>query len=365
MKLPDFRSFLSPALEGSEDKLWSKKNIITFLLVGIGLLVIPFGVKLAEQQTFLRIRAAGNEITFSGDTVKCDASGNNCTTSSEEVLVELRSPLGPPGESRIITLSGRVTDDEGDGLANVEINSSSIAGEKFCELGKSVKTDLLGNFKYEDVLIGKLFCIRGPSVSGYVGPDRGYEWQTAGMYKDPDASGDGGHRDLASDDSYNFVYTKAPSATIKVSSSTARQITASKNQPLVFVTTTQNMDSQTQELAMLVTKEKAGDPNTLPENCPSANITGGRSEWCRYINHSLGAFSWTTPDATGTYWAVVNIDVKGTFDPKKPKCSGNPWCQWPGESICRAGGSCDTTCGSANRGWADCGSEDSIKVTVN
>lgn len=82
----------------TENKILSKKNITTFLIIGILVLVIPFTVKLVERQQTLKSRAAGeNAITFvPGDNIECDASGN-CTTTDSTVELELKSPIGPPG----------------------------------------------------------------------------------------------------------------------------------------------------------------------------------------------------------------------------------------------------------------------------
>lgn len=87
-------------MEEQTKQFFTKKNIISFLVIGILLLSIPFGVRLALEQTQLRSRAAGNEITFvTGDTVACTTTNGKetCTTTSDTVPVELRSPFGPPG----------------------------------------------------------------------------------------------------------------------------------------------------------------------------------------------------------------------------------------------------------------------------
>lgn len=87
-------------MEEQTNQVFTKKNIISFLVIGILLLSIPFGVRLALEQTQLRSRAAVNVITFvQGDTVACKTVNNKeeCTTTSDTVPVELRSPLGPPG----------------------------------------------------------------------------------------------------------------------------------------------------------------------------------------------------------------------------------------------------------------------------
>ena len=87
----DFSSF-------DTDKLLSKKNIITYLILAIIILGIPIGVRLAQQQTQLKSLAAEAKIEFSGEGVKCDpnAASNEvgCTTTSDTIRIELTSPFG-------------------------------------------------------------------------------------------------------------------------------------------------------------------------------------------------------------------------------------------------------------------------------
>lgn len=84
----------------SDNNLFSKKNIITYLILAIIILGIPIGVKLVQQQTQLRSKAAGDEIKFSGDGVKCDpnAASNEvgCSTTNPTVRVQITSPFGAP-----------------------------------------------------------------------------------------------------------------------------------------------------------------------------------------------------------------------------------------------------------------------------
>ncbi|MFA5933359.1 MAG: hypothetical protein WCV81_03815 [Microgenomates group bacterium] len=79
-------------MDENNTRTLNKKNIITLLIIGIMVLVIPVGVKLASEQQFLRSKAAADPITFTGDNVSPDKR----TTSSTALTVELRSPLGPP-----------------------------------------------------------------------------------------------------------------------------------------------------------------------------------------------------------------------------------------------------------------------------
>ena len=74
-------------------ELFTKKNIITLLIVCIMLLIIPVGVKLAQEQQQLRSQAADKAdiITFTGPNVSADKA----TTTSPEVEIELRAPWPP------------------------------------------------------------------------------------------------------------------------------------------------------------------------------------------------------------------------------------------------------------------------------
>lgn len=75
--------------------LFSKKNIITFLLIGILLAAIPVAVRLAQQQQQLKSRAGGGpDVTFvTNDKVKVD-SGGNFTTTTPDIQVQVTSPFG-------------------------------------------------------------------------------------------------------------------------------------------------------------------------------------------------------------------------------------------------------------------------------
>ncbi|MBI2040239.1 hypothetical protein HYT18_04135 [Candidatus Microgenomates bacterium] len=93
----DFSSFDS-------DKLFSKKNLITYLILAIIILAIPIGVRLVQQQTQLKSLAAESKIEFSGDGVTCDpsvpSSAIACTTTESTITIELTSPFGLTGESQ-------------------------------------------------------------------------------------------------------------------------------------------------------------------------------------------------------------------------------------------------------------------------
>jgi len=76
----------------SENKLFSKKNIIAYLLLAILALAIPLGVRLVETQTEqLQIQAAGGDLRFpKTETQEC--RGDECTTTSEVIKVEIKAP---------------------------------------------------------------------------------------------------------------------------------------------------------------------------------------------------------------------------------------------------------------------------------
>lgn len=98
--MPELSNPLPDFIEVAErNSFLTKKNIITFLVIAIGLLTIPFSVKLVEQTNVLRTKATGNEIYFlPEDNISCDdVSESNCRTSDTKVKVLLVSPLGPPG----------------------------------------------------------------------------------------------------------------------------------------------------------------------------------------------------------------------------------------------------------------------------
>lgn len=79
-------------MEETNTSILNKKNIITLLIVGIMLLVIPAGVRLMSEQQLFKSKAAADPITFTGPNVSSDKK----TTTSTTVTVELRSPLGLP-----------------------------------------------------------------------------------------------------------------------------------------------------------------------------------------------------------------------------------------------------------------------------
>jgi len=80
----------------SDSNLFSKKNIISFLVIGILMLAIPVGVQLVQKQQALKSKAAGDPINLVGPNVKCSQGTNECVVTDKSFEVELRSPYGPP-----------------------------------------------------------------------------------------------------------------------------------------------------------------------------------------------------------------------------------------------------------------------------
>lgn len=79
----------------TQNSLFSKRNIITYLLLAVIALAIPVGIRLVQTQQLLKSKAAtGNEVTFPG--LKQDSTGNYVTTDPQKVDIKLESPLGPP-----------------------------------------------------------------------------------------------------------------------------------------------------------------------------------------------------------------------------------------------------------------------------
>lgn len=77
-------------------KLFSKRNIIIYLVLAIIILTIPLVVGLAQKQTQLKSSAANADFKFvpqSDNSVKCDTSGENCTTTTPNIQIRITSPF--------------------------------------------------------------------------------------------------------------------------------------------------------------------------------------------------------------------------------------------------------------------------------
>ncbi|RJQ36303.1 hypothetical protein C4559_05385 [Candidatus Microgenomates bacterium] len=116
------------------------------------------------------------------------------------------SPTTATGD---VALSGKVIDlSTNQGIPNIVINQGQDQG---CYIG-TAKTDANGNFSYPNIANGKIFCMRGPQIQGYTGPNTAYECQKAGGLFDPDACNNihngvtGTTLDVGADNGYNFTY---------------------------------------------------------------------------------------------------------------------------------------------------------------
>lgn len=78
----------------SQENIFTKKNLITLLILSIIIVAIPLGVKLIQTQQILKSKAAGQEkIEFVGlGVVGGRCSGNNCETKNLTVDIEITSP---------------------------------------------------------------------------------------------------------------------------------------------------------------------------------------------------------------------------------------------------------------------------------
>lgn len=80
--------------------LLTKRNIIALIIFALLLIAIPLGVYLAQKTQIFKPRATAPgetspapEIKFRQNAnVSCDAQGNNCTTTSNNVEIELTAP---------------------------------------------------------------------------------------------------------------------------------------------------------------------------------------------------------------------------------------------------------------------------------
>lgn len=76
----------------SEEKLFSKRNIITYLIMAIIIVAIPIAVKLARTQQALRSQAAvENPITF--PDLRKNSQGDY-ETKVPEIEIKVVSPFG-------------------------------------------------------------------------------------------------------------------------------------------------------------------------------------------------------------------------------------------------------------------------------
>ncbi len=85
---------MDPTLDFSQTKFFSRKNVISLLLVGILLLVIPASVKFLQEAQILKSRAGAEPITIvvPQSNIVCDTDQKDCVASTNSFLVEFRSP---------------------------------------------------------------------------------------------------------------------------------------------------------------------------------------------------------------------------------------------------------------------------------
>lgn len=81
-------------MDYSSDSIFSKKNIVSYLILAIIVLAIPLGIALIQRQTQLKSKATADPISFSGTGVNCTAT--QCTTTSATNDIQISSTLGPP-----------------------------------------------------------------------------------------------------------------------------------------------------------------------------------------------------------------------------------------------------------------------------
>ncbi|MFH0937605.1 MAG: carboxypeptidase-like regulatory domain-containing protein [Candidatus Daviesbacteria bacterium] len=117
----------------------------------------------------------------------------------------------------IVSLSGTVTDSS-TGLGIDGITMTNTCNATIVPLPTTAPN---GSFSIPNVAKGELFCLRFPTIPGYTGPNRTYEWQVAGLAC---AGADWSNticelypetqtQDLAVDNLYNFTYTPRPTST--------------------------------------------------------------------------------------------------------------------------------------------------------
>ena len=82
-------------MDFSSEKLLTRRNIIGLLVLAIMLLVIPVGVRLAQERQQLQSQAVGEEVIFKGDGVTKDSNGNY-TTTTPNFKIQVTSPLSAP-----------------------------------------------------------------------------------------------------------------------------------------------------------------------------------------------------------------------------------------------------------------------------
>lgn len=82
--------------------LSGRKNTIALIVLAVLAVSIVVGVRLVQQQTQLKSKAAaslGGEIKFTGDNVSgagCTASSGVCTATNRDIQLEIKNPFTVP-----------------------------------------------------------------------------------------------------------------------------------------------------------------------------------------------------------------------------------------------------------------------------
>jgi len=85
-----------------EGSVVNKKNVFTFLVIGMLLLAIPLGLRLLQEQQILKSKAAAGPITFQGLNVS-ELNGRQVFKLDDQgqptVGLTLTSPFGAGGSN--------------------------------------------------------------------------------------------------------------------------------------------------------------------------------------------------------------------------------------------------------------------------
>lgn len=74
------------------DGLFSKKNLITYLVLAIIVLAIPLSLQLLQTRIQFFPKAAGDEVTCPSS----QSQGDTCVSKVNRIELRINSPWGPP-----------------------------------------------------------------------------------------------------------------------------------------------------------------------------------------------------------------------------------------------------------------------------
>ena len=94
---------MEPAFYNDRSNPFSRKNIITFLILAIIAAAIPVGVRLIQEQQLLRGEAAVDQIRFTGSSIYKE--GDDVITPDATVSAEITSPFPPPASAATFSAS--------------------------------------------------------------------------------------------------------------------------------------------------------------------------------------------------------------------------------------------------------------------